>query len=63
MAGNALALMAIQSVVNIRKQEALQLLAAGYGCTELVSQLAENWGAHGCNIAVRMGLATGLRLI
>jgi hypothetical protein len=42
MAGNALALMAIQSVVNIRKQEALQLLAAGYGCTELVSQLAEN---------------------
>jgi hypothetical protein len=27
-----------------RRQEALRLLGEGYGCTELVSKLAEQWG-------------------
>lgn len=29
-----------------RHQEALQLLAAGRGCTEATSVLAERWGCH-----------------
>ena len=36
--------MAGPSVTQQRLQEALTLLGQGYGCTELVTALADNWG-------------------
>lgn len=36
--------MAGQSVAQQRQQEALKLLGEGYGCTELVTVLADRWG-------------------
>lgn len=36
--------MAGQSVTQQRLQEALKLLGDGYGCTELVTVLADKWG-------------------
>jgi hypothetical protein len=36
--------MANKNTIALRNQEALQLLAEGYGCTQLTSQLADKWG-------------------
>lgn len=36
--------MAARAVTQQRLQEALQLLGQGYGCTELVAELADRWG-------------------
>ena len=36
--------MAGPSVTHQRRQQALELLGAGYGCTELVAKLASEWG-------------------
>ncbi|MCP9942850.1 hypothetical protein KBY70_10665 [Cyanobium sp. ATX 6E8] len=36
--------MAGPSVIHQRQQEALRMLGEGYGCTELVTALADQWG-------------------